>query len=148
MRSKSAGPSRRDGVPSTVMSPRSGRRMFISMRIVVVLPVPLAPISANTAPSGTRRLRSSMASKRPKRFATWRVSTIMRHRLESAQVGPGVFHRPLDFIETRAHAHRFHDELLDLVLEQTLSIAGTRLRRLRDHRAHAGLRGQPAFLDQ
>ena len=70
MRSKSFGASWRDGVPSTVMSPRSGRRMFISMRMVVVLPVPLGPISANTEPSGTLRLRSSMASNRPKRLAT------------------------------------------------------------------------------
>src|SRR5687767_1415827 len=105
---KSSGDSCLDGVPSTVMSPRSGRRIFISMRMVVVLPVPFGPINANTEPSGTRRLKSSIASKRPKRFATWLVSTIIGHDLDAAQIGPGVLDRLLHLTEARAHAHRFH----------------------------------------
>src|SRR5262245_958871 len=68
--------------------------------------------------------------------------------LEAAQVHPGVFHRLRHFAEPRADAHRFDDQLLDLVLEQALAIAGARLRRLRHHGSHARLRHQPALLDQ
>ena len=65
MRWKSPGSSRFDALPSTVACPRLARRMFISRRITVVLPAPLAPMSANTEPSGTRKSRSSTASRRP-----------------------------------------------------------------------------------
>src|SRR3954465_6790441 len=126
MRWKAVGPSWCEGMPSTLASPRSARRMFISRRSVVVLPAPFGPISANTAPSGTRRSRSSTASRRPNCFVRPRVSTIIRHDLESAQFGPGVFHRLLHFIETRAHAHGLDHQLLHFVFEQALAVARAR----------------------
>src|SRR3954471_15593615 len=115
MRWKSRGPSRFDDVPSTLACPRSARRMFISRRIAVVLPAPLGPMSANTEPSGTRRFSSSIASKRPNLFVRPCVSTIIRDNLESAQLGPRVFHRLLHFIESRADSHGLDHELFDLV---------------------------------
>src|SRR5436190_5794718 len=123
MRWKSPGSSRFDGVPRTVASPRSARRMFIIRRIAVVLPAPLGPMSANTEPSGTRKSRSSTAWKRPNFFVRPCVSTIIRDNLESAQLGPRVFHRLLHLIEPRADAHGLHHELFDLVFEQPLAIA-------------------------
>src|SRR5689334_15777696 len=151
MRAKSRGRSCREGVPSTVIAPRSGRRMFISRRMVVVLPAPLGPISAYTEPSGTRRSRSSTASKRPKRFATpWlsMTTSFMGHRLHGPQLAPRVAHRLLDLVEPGTDAHRFHHELFHLVFEQSPAIAGARLGRLRDHGAEARLNDQPALLHQ
>src|SRR5689334_8687477 len=152
MRWKSGGRRRRDGVPRTVISPWSGRRMFISMRIVVVLPAPFGPMSANTDPSGTRKPRSSMASNWPKRFATCAVSMtsglLIRHGLQVAQLGPRVADRLLDLVEPGADAHGLDDQLLHFVFEQSLAIAGAGLRRRRDHGADARLRDQPALLDQ
>src|SRR4051812_9334896 len=139
MRWKSVGASWREGVPSTRTSPLSACRMFISRRMVVVLPAPFGPISANTAPSGTRSSRFSIASKRPNFFVRPRVSTIIRHHLESAQLGPGVFHRLLHVIEPRAHAHGLDHELLHFVFEQALAVSRARFRRRRHHRADARL---------
>src|SRR5690349_8207309 len=107
--------------------------MFMSTRMVVVLPAPFGPMSAYTEPSGTLRLRSSMASNRPKRFATSRVSMIIRDHLQAPKVAPRIGDRLLDFVEARAHAHGFHHQLLDLVLEQPLAISRARLGRLRHH---------------
>src|SRR5690348_16936355 len=120
MRWKSRGSSRFDGVPSTWACPRSACKMFISRRIAVVLPAPLGPMSANTEPSGTRRSRSSTASKRPNDFVRPCVSTIIRDDLESAQLGPGVLHRLLHFIEPRTDAHGLDHQLFDFVFEQSL----------------------------
>src|SRR5436190_13355003 len=148
MRWKSPGSSRFDGVPRTVASPRSARRMFISRRIAVVLPAPLGPMSANTEPSGTRKSRSSTASKRPNFLVRPRVSTIIRDSLESAQLGPRVFHRLLHFIEPRTDAHGLDNELFDFVFEQPLAIARACFRRLRHDGADTRLGYQPAFLDE
>src|SRR5690349_10751669 len=107
MRWKSRGDSRCEGVPMIVAPPASGCRMFMSSRMVVVLPAPFGPISANTEPSGTRRLRFSMASKRPNRFDRRWVSMIIGDDLETAQVRPRVFDGLLHFVQPRAHAHGF-----------------------------------------
>src|SRR6185295_1012624 len=148
MRWKSCAASLRDGVPSTVISPRSGRRMFINMRMMVVLPAPLAPISANTDASGTARFRSSMASKRPKRLATWCVSMIIRHHFQAAQIRPGLLHRLLHVVEARTDSHGLDHQLFDFVLEQAPAVTRARLGLRRDHRADAMLRQEPALLDQ
>ena len=74
-----AAPMRLDGVPSTVMSPRSGRRMFMSRRMVVVLPAPLGPISANTEPSGTLQVQVFDGLETSKRLARRRVSMTAHH---------------------------------------------------------------------
>src|SRR5262245_18105311 len=121
MLSKSFGLSSCEGVPSTVTSPRSAWIMFISTRMVVVLPAPLGPMSANTAPSGTLKATFSMASKRPNFFDRPHVSMIVRNHLEPVQVRPGVFHRLLHFVQARADAHGFHHELFHFVFEQALS---------------------------
>ena len=53
-----------------------------------------------------------------------------------------------DFVEVGAHARGFDDQLLDLVLQQPPSVAGTRLRWLGDHGADPRTHVQPAFLNQ
>src|SRR5262245_46184587 len=110
------------------MLPASGCRMFISMRMVVVLPVPFGPISANTEPSGTLRFRSSMASTLPKRFCSPCVSMIIGYHLQGLQFTPLFFDGHEHVRQGRADAHRFDDELLDVVAQQAFAIAGARLR--------------------
>ena len=58
----------RESTPRMLARPRVACRMFIRIRIVVVLPAPLAPMSANALPSGTRKLRPRSASWRPNLF--------------------------------------------------------------------------------
>ena len=52
------------GVPRQVTRPASGSRTPSAIRIVVVLPAPLAPRKPNTWPGGTSNTRSSSATKR------------------------------------------------------------------------------------
>ena len=60
-------PDRAARVDAQHASPRpdDGRRMFISVLIVVVLPAPFGPTNAKTLPAGTAIVRSRTASVRP-----------------------------------------------------------------------------------
>ena len=53
-----------------------------------------------------------------------------------------------NLIEVCAHALCLHHQLLDVILQQPLPVAGACFRRLGHHCADAGTRFQPSFLDQ
>ncbi len=120
------------------------------MRMVVVLPVPLGPINANTEPSGTLQAQVFDGFEAAEAFGD--VMGLNDHSstdgLEAAKIGPGVLHRLLHFVEARTHAHGFHHELFHFIFEQALAIAGARFRRRGNQGSHAWLHRQPAFLDQ
>src|SRR5687767_7379576 len=61
---------------------------------------------------------------------------------------PRVGDRLDDLVETRADAPGFDDQLLDLVLQQPPTVAGTRLRRFGHHRTDSRAYVEPPFLDQ
>ena len=122
--------------------------MLTSKRIVVVLPAPLLPISANAAPLGTRNATSRTAVCRPKRFVRPFDSIVIADGLQALGAFPAGFDGRDDFVQARAHASRLDDELIDLVLQQPLAVAGPRLGPGCDQRADAGPHLEPALLDQ
>src|SRR5687767_4190357 len=58
------------GRPNTDSSPRSGNRIDMIIRSVVVLPAPFGPMKPYRAPIGTVRSRLSTATVDPKVFVT------------------------------------------------------------------------------
>src|SRR5262245_12264027 len=105
------------------MLPPSACRMFISTRIVVVLPVPFGPISAKTEPSGTLRFRFSTASTLPKRLCSPFVSMITGHRFQLLQLTPLLLDGQQHVGQRGANSHGFDDELLHVIAQQPLAIA-------------------------
>ena len=58
------------GRPNTDSSPRSGKRIDMIIRSVVVFPAPLGPMNPYSAPIGTARSRLSTATVLPKVLVT------------------------------------------------------------------------------
>ena len=77
----SAAAGRRVGDPSQRTSPASARRIPRQIRIVVVLPAPLAPRKPKISPRGTSNVSSSSATVVPNRFVTWSMSRLTRRRI-------------------------------------------------------------------
>ena len=65
MRWRTAGPTFRESMPSTLARPDDGRSRFIRALMVVVFPAPFGPTSAYTLPAGTSIVRCRTASVRP-----------------------------------------------------------------------------------
>src|SRR5512138_1334594 len=101
--------------------------MFRIVRIVVVLPAPFGPMSANTEPSGTRRFTSWSASKR--RYTLLRPcdSITMRHQFQSLQALPLLGDCGQHVVQGRADSDRLDDELFDVLFQQSLAITRARL---------------------
>src|SRR5438876_8483931 len=76
VRRRTASPSTDGSMPSTRIRPRSGRRMPLSSRIVVVLPAPFGPSSATTSPGSTRNVTPSRARSPPKARVSSSVSMV------------------------------------------------------------------------
>src|SRR2546428_843763 len=83
--------------PSTSIAPAVGRMRPISMRMVVLLPEPLAPRKAKIEPAATSIERSSTAVKVPKRLVSPRVRMI----------GPARTQPPALEVEQRVCGGRF-----------------------------------------
>ena len=123
--------------------------------IVVVLPAPLGPTSANALPSATQNSSPFSASNRP--YSLPQIVDLDNHlRLTSRRCGSRLAGEPGpprldgvdDVLQLDTDAQGFDDQLLDFVLQQPLAVAGAG-RRPRGHdRADAGLHLEPAFLNQ
>jgi hypothetical protein len=73
---------------------------------------------------------------------------IIGYHLQRLQLTPLFFNRHQHVRQRGTHAHRFDNEFLDVITQQTFAIAGPSLGRLRDERSHSGLYDEPAFLHQ
>src|ERR1700685_19081 len=62
--------------PLTRIEPDVGRRMVVSILMVVVLPAPLGPRNANTCPGGTENEIPSTATKEPTCFVGSRTRSM------------------------------------------------------------------------
>src|SRR3954451_22560883 len=116
MRRNSRGDIFRESVPKTVALPRVGPMIFMSTLIVVVLPAPLAPISAYALPWGTVKRSPRRASKRPNFFHKPSTSIIGGH-LHPFQPCPLHPHGLQQVFLFQSDAQRFHHQLLHFLIQ-------------------------------
>src|SRR5437870_11674544 len=77
-----------------VAPPRVGSRIFMRILIVVVLPAPFAPMSANALPSGAVKLHPCSASWRPNLFHKLLTRIICESPPPAYPIVPTWFRRP------------------------------------------------------
>src|ERR1700728_593390 len=158
MRVKSLPARRRESIPRISALPALGRKMFMRILMVVVLPAPFGPIRAKTASLGTVRVRPFSTDVRRNFF----VSSVMRiDRSFSASsfrcwIRSGVCGRfepaPVrlegadDIVDFHPQPARFDHQVLKFVVEKTGALGGCGAGWLGDDCAGARTNFEQAFI--